>query len=162
MEHLWAPWRNAYVTASDATGKENKEKLFLTIGQSSDDEANFVFLRSKSVFAVLNRFPYNAGHTLIVPYREVCDLRDLADDEQKDLWDTVNQVSGMLERAFQPNGFNIGINVGAAAGAGIPSHLHVHVVPRWQNDVNFMTTQTETRVHPADLKEIYQKLKTAS
>ncbi|MEM1159210.1 MAG: HIT domain-containing protein [Verrucomicrobiota bacterium] len=161
MEHLWAPWRNAYVTASDESGKEDKDKLFLTIGQSGDDEANFVFLRSRSVFAVLNRFPYNAGHTLVVPYREVSDLRDLGNDEQKNLWDTVNQVSGLLERALHPDGFNIGINVGAAAGAGIPSHLHVHVVPRWQNDSNFMTAQTDTRVHPADLKEIYRKLKPA-
>jgi len=162
MEHLWAPWRNAYVTANDTSAEKNREKLFLTIGQSSDDEENLVFLRSKSVFAVLNRFPYNAGHTLVVPYREVADLRNLADNEQKDLWDTVNRVTGMMERAFQPNGFNIGINIGAAAGAGIPSHLHVHIVPRWQNDCNFMTAQTETRVHPADLKEIYQKLKSAS
>lgn len=158
MEHLWAPWRNAYVTASDETEKENKEKLFLTIGQSSDDEENLVFLRSKSVFAVLNRYPYNAGHTLVIPYREVSDMRDLSDNEQKDLWDTVNQVTSLLEKAFAPNGFNIGINVGEAAGAGIPNHLHVHIVPRWQNDTNFMSAQSETRVHPADLPEVYRKL----
>lgn len=158
MEHLWAPWRNAYVTSSDESSKKNHEKLFLTIGQSSDDEKNLVFLRSKSVFAVLNRFPYNAGHTLVIPYREVPDLRDLSADEQQDLWDTVNQVTSMLETAFQPNGFNIGINVGTAAGAGIPSHLHVHIVPRWQNDCNFMSATAETRIHPADLEEIYSKL----
>jgi ATP adenylyltransferase len=107
---------------------------------------------------VLNRFPYNAGHTLVVPYREVADLRDLSDDEQHDLWATVNQVTGLLEKAFNPNGFNIGINIGSAAGAGIPNHLHAHIVPRWQNDSNFMTAQAETRIHPAELKEIYAKL----
>lgn len=156
MEHLWAPWRNAYVTSNEDT---DRATLFKTIGQSSDDAKHFVFLRSKSVFAVLNRFPYNAGHTLVVPYREVGDLRDLSDDEQKDLWDTVNEVTRRLEAAFNPDGFNIGINIGAASGAGIPHHLHAHVVPRWKNDVNFMTTQAETRIHPAELEAIYEKLK---
>jgi len=159
MEHLWAPWRNAYVTSNDST---DKEKLFLTIGQSSDDETHLVFLRSKCVYAVLNRFPYNAGHTLIVPYREISDLRDLSSDEQEDLWSTVNRVTDLIEKTLHPDGYNIGINIGAAAGAGIPHHLHAHVVPRWKGDSNFMTTQAQTRIHPAELTEIYHKLSEAA
>lgn len=159
MEHLWAPWRNAYVTSNEEI--IDRAHLFKTIGQSSDDETHFVYLRSKSVFALLNRFPYNAGHTLVVPYREVGELKDLSDDEQKDLWNTVNQVTALMQKAFRPDGFNIGVNLGSAAGAGIPHHLHAHVVPRWQNDVNFMTTQAETRIHPAELETIYCQLKEA-
>ncbi|MGF1679499.1 MAG: HIT domain-containing protein [Candidatus Methylacidiphilales bacterium] len=155
MEHLWAPWRNAYVTG---TSPEKNEKLFFNIGQSNEDAAHLVFLRSKSVFAVLNRYPYNAGHTLVAPYREVGDIRLLSNDEASDLWSTVNRVISLLESAFHPHGFNIGINQGRAAGAGLPSHLHVHIVPRWEHDSNFMTAQAETRIHPAELSTIYNKL----
>ncbi|MEM6822158.1 MAG: HIT domain-containing protein [Verrucomicrobiota bacterium] len=155
MEHLWAPWRNAYVTSNDI---KSKETLFHDLGQSTNDEENFVFFRSKSVYAILNRFPYNASHSLVVPYRSVSDLRDLSQSELQDLWNTVNQVTTLIEKAFNPHGFNVGINIGASSGAGIPHHLHVHVVPRWKDDANFMTATAEVRVHPSELKEIYQKL----
>lgn len=155
MEHLWAPWRNAYVTAEDKGGTA---ELFRTIGQGEDDSAHFVFFRSKSVFVLLNRYPYNAGHSLVVPYREVSELQELSGGEQKDLWDTVNTTVALLKATLSPHGFNIGINIGEAAGAGIPHHIHVHVVPRWKNDVNFMTTQAQTRIHPAELETIYSRL----
>jgi ATP adenylyltransferase len=157
MEHLWAPWRGRYV----AGGDKPAERLFWEIGQSSDDAAHLVFARSKSCYALLNRYPYNSGHSLVVPYREVAELEDLSEQETLDLWGLVNRVIQALRVAFAPHGFNIGANLGAAAGAGLPRHLHIHVVPRWENDANFMTTTAETRVHPQDLEAVYQKLRAA-
>lgn len=156
MEHLWAPWRNAYVKKE----KQDIAKLFLEIGSSTDDCEHFVITRSKATFAVLNRYPYNGGHSLVVPYREVADLTDLTEDETQDLWQTVNRVNRALRSCFKPDGINIGINIGAAAGAGIPNHLHVHVVPRWHGDTNFMTSVNESRIHPADLQKVHEQLHT--
>ncbi len=154
MEHLWAPWRNRYVTSPQG----NRDQLFATLGQSTDDRANGVYARSKSAFAVLNLYPYNAGHTLVVPYRAVEDLSGLSDQESADLWKLVQKVTDALKKEFSPHGFNIGINIGESAGAGIPKHLHVHVVPRWSCDANFMTATAETRIHPNDLDTIFDKL----
>jgi ATP adenylyltransferase len=157
MEHLWAPWRNNYV---NDTGK-NADDLFYHIGQSADDEKNLVVHRGKSCYVMLNRFPYNAGHSLVIPYRPVAELPLLADDETTDLWRTVTLTVSALKRAFAPPGFNIGVNIGACAGAGLPGHLHVHIVPRWHDDVNFMTATADTRVHPNKLSNVHTALKQA-
>lgn len=155
MEHLWAPWRNAYVgKASVARGE-----TFVEIAQSHDDDKNFVLTRGKACFSVLNRYPYNTAHTLVLPYRVVADLDDLSQDELLELWQTVMRLKAVIREAFQPDGFNIGINLGAVAGAGIAAHLHVHLVPRWAGDVNFMTTTVETRVHPNDLPTVFRAIK---
>ncbi|MDR1305690.1 MAG: HIT domain-containing protein [Verrucomicrobiales bacterium] len=154
MEHLWAPWRNSYVSGD----QKKPADLFFQIGQSADDEANLVVRRGKSCYVMLNRFPYNAGHALVVPYRPVAELAQLADHETAELWQTVTLTVSALKKAFAPQGFNIGINLGACAGAGLPDHLHVHVVPRWHDDVNFMTATAGTRVHPSELEKIYTQL----
>jgi ATP adenylyltransferase len=154
MEHLWAPWRNRYVSGS----QKPPENLFWDIGQSSEDATNHVIARSKSCYAVLNRYPYNSGHTLVVPYRCVAGLEELSEGETLDLWALVNRVIAALQQAYHPQGFNIGMNLGTAAGAGLPKHLHVHIVPRWEHDANFMTTQAETRIHPHDLESVHQAL----
>jgi ATP adenylyltransferase len=158
MEHLWAPWRNSYIgtMGKDSVSQEN---LFLEIGQSSQDEANHVIHRSKSCYALLNRFPYNTAHLMVIPYRKAKELEGLSTDEQMDLWSTVQAMIHAIRACYQPQGFNIGLNIGAAAGAGIPDHLHIHLVPRWAGDANFMTTTAETRVHPSDLDTIYRDLK---
>jgi ATP adenylyltransferase len=155
MEHLWAPWRNTYIAAApDKSGD-----LFSRLAAAADDDAEFIFARTKACFAVLNRYPYNAGHAMVVPCR-VCDRLDaLSPGESADLWALVNRVIAALEAEFSPHGFNVGMNLGSASGAGIPRHLHVHVVPRWQNDANFMTTTAHTRVHPADLPALHARLK---
>lgn len=155
MEHLWAPWRNAYVKKHDMT---DTSKLFETIAQSNNDEEHFVILRSKACYAILNRYPYNLGHLMVIPYRAVPDLADLSQDELSDLWNTINRCTSLLRKTIQPKGFNVGINIGAAAGAGIPHHLHVHIVPRWEGDTNFMTTVEHTRIHPGDLEGVYKTL----
>ena len=156
MEHLWAPWRNTYV-------KQPQEKkaggVFEEMGRSSDDAANHVLARGKSCYAVLNIYPYNTGHLMIVPYRAIRDLDELADDELLELMTMLKRMKAAVTTAFAPHGFNIGINLGAAAGAGIEEHLHVHLVPRWRGDANFMTTTAETRVHPSDLEKVYEMLK---
>ena len=154
MEHLWAPWRNRYVTGEEKPG----EDLFRKIAQSSDDAVHYVLARTKASFAVLNRYPYNLGHLMVCPYREVDDLASLSAQESADLWTLVNRMTAALKKAMNPDGLNIGINLGTAAGAGVPKHLHVHVVPRWPNDANFLTTTGFTRIHPGDLPTVYAKL----
>jgi ATP adenylyltransferase len=154
MEHLWAPWRNRYVAGEEKPG----EDLFRKIAQSSDDASHYVLARTKASFAVLNRYPYNLGHLMVCPYREVDDLASLSAQESADLWTLVNRMTAALKKAMNPEGLNIGINLGTAAGAGVPKHLHVHVVPRWPNDANFLTTTGSTRIHPSDLPTVYAKL----
>jgi ATP adenylyltransferase len=155
MEHLWAPWRNSYVKhPQDAKGNP-----FAAIAQSSDDDVNYVLARGKSCFAVLNIYPYNTAHLMIVPYRATGDIDDLSDNELLELMTMLKRMKAAVKAAFNPQGFNVGINIGAAGGAGIEQHLHVHLVPRWRGDANFMTTTAETRVHPADLASVYAAIK---
>ena len=155
MEHLWAPWRNLYVQDN----QKNEGNVFARIAQGSDDEGNFVLARGKSCFAVLNIYPYNSGHLMIIPYRETGALEDLSDDELLDMMQMLKRMKLAVTAAFQPQGFNVGINIGTAAGAGIDQHLHMHLVPRWRGDVNFMTATAETRVHPTDLKSVYAAIR---
>ena len=155
MEHLWAPWRNIYVKHP----QEAKGDVFTQIAQSSDDEAHYVLARGKSCFAVLNLYPYNTGHLMVIPYRATGVLEDLGDDELLELMTMLKRMKAAVTTAYNPQGFNVGINIGAAGGAGIDSHLHVHLVPRWRGDSNFMTTTAETRVHPVDLATVYQTIR---
>ena len=155
MEHLWAPWRNSYVTQPSG-GRGN---VFSEIARSSDDKANHVLARGKSCFAVLNLFPYNTAHLMVVPYRVVPGLEELSDDETLELMTMLKRMKAAVTAGFHPDGFNVGINLGVAAGAGIEQHLHIHLVPRWRNDANFMTTTAETRIHPSDLPSVYAAIK---
>jgi ATP adenylyltransferase len=115
--------------------------------------------RSKNCYLVLNRYPYNAGHLLVVPYREVSGLSDLNTDERADFMESLIQAEDILRNALNPDGFNIGFNLGSAAGAGIPKHLHAHVVPRWNGDTNFMPVLGETRVLPQSLEAMWERLR---
>jgi ATP adenylyltransferase len=155
MEHLWAPWRDLYVTHPPGGHGD----VFAEIARSSDEEANHVLARGKSCFAVLNLYPYGTGHLMIVPYRATGALEDLGDDELLEIMTMLKRMKAAIGAVYHPHGFNIGINLGAAAGAGIESHLHVHLVPRWRNDSNFMTTTAQTRVHPCELGSVYAALK---
>ncbi len=155
MEHLWAPWRNLYVQDP----QKISGNIFAKIAQGSEDETNYVLSRSKSCFAVLNAYPYNSGHLMIIPYREIAALEDLSDDELLDMMTMLKKLKAAVTAAFQPHGFNVGINLGVAAGAGIEQHLHIHLVPRWRNDANFMTTTAATRVHPRDLGATYAAIR---
>lgn len=137
----------------------DRENVFTAIANSSEDEANHVLARGKSCFAVLNLYPYATGHLMVVPYRATNALEDLSDDELLEIMSMLKRMKAALSAIYQPHGFNVGINLGAAAGAGIDTHLHVHLVPRWRNDANFMTTVAQTRVHPNDFDVVYAAMK---
>ena len=156
MDSLHAPWRIEYILAPK---KEENIGLFARIAQSGDDEANFVVVRDRSCFALLNRYPYNGGHLMVVPYKEVADLHGLTDEELADLWKLVRRCITALTAAMKPDGFNVGINLGKVAGAGIAEHLHVHIVPRWNGDTNFMPVIAHTSVVPDALKAIADRLR---
>jgi ATP adenylyltransferase len=156
MESLHAPWRIEYILSAKP---ELKEGLFARIAQSSDDEENLVVVRDRTCFALLNRYPYNGGHLMVVPYKEAADLNGLTDEELTDLWKLVRRCINALTAVMKPDGFNVGINLGKVAGAGIAGHLHIHVVPRWNGDTNFMPVIANTGVVPDALKEIAAKLR---
>ena len=159
MEVLHAPWRIQYILAKK--GRDCEGSLFANIGQSSEDERNHVVARQRHAYAVLNTYPYNPGHILVVPYRQVVDLVDLGNDEMLDLMNLVRRCQRALADTMSPQGVNIGINIGAAAGAGIQEHLHVHIVPRWKGDTNFMPVTAEARVLSEALDETASKLRDA-
>jgi ATP adenylyltransferase len=156
MDTLHAPWRIEYILSPKP---ELKDGLFTRIAQSSDDVENLVIVRDRTCFALLNRFPYVGGHLMTVPYKEVADLHGLTDEELADLWKLTRRCLAALTAVMKPDGFNVGINLGKVAGAGIAEHLHIHVVPRWNGDTNFMPVLANTTVLPEALKEIAEKLR---
>jgi ATP adenylyltransferase len=159
MESLCAPWRIEYILAPKPEPTETS--LFTRIAQSNDDEANHVIARDRTCYAVLNTYPYVGGHLMVVPYKQTRDLHGLTDEELGDLMKLVRRCQDALTKVMKPNGFNIGINIGKAAGAGIEEHLHVHVVPRWAGDTNFMPVIANVSVLPEALKELAAKLRAA-
>ncbi|MCM8774362.1 MAG: HIT domain-containing protein [Candidatus Omnitrophica bacterium] len=153
MDRLWAPWRIDYVT------KKNKGNcIFCKAYRDNKDKDNLIFYRSKYCFALLNLFPYNNGHTMIVPNRHVGEPDKLRDEEFLDIIHTKIKVLSILKKVLKPNGFNIGINIGKDAGAGIKNHLHIHIVPRWAGDTNFMPVIFNTKIISQSLEELYKKL----
>lgn len=156
MESLHAPWRIEYILAPKPVLSES---LFTRIAQSNDDEANYVIVRDRTCFALLNTYPYNGGHLMVVPYRQTPDLNGLTDEELADLFKLTRRCQNALIKVMKPDGFNIGINMGKVAGAGIVEHLHVHVVPRWLGDSNFMPVIAGTTVVPQALKELAAQLR---
>ena len=157
MESLHAPWRIEYILAPKPPGGGGG--LFKRIADSNDDEGNLVVVRERTCFAVLNRYPYNGGHLLIVPYKETPDLNGLADEELADLFKLTRRCQNVLTAVMQPHGFNIGLNLGTVAGAGVTDHVHIHVVPRWNGDTNFMPVLGQTRVVPQALTELAARLR---
>ena len=131
------------------------------MAHSIDDEANYIIARDRTCYAVLNTYPYTGGHLLVVPYKQTPDLEGLTDDELADLWKLTRRCLDALRQVMKPDGFNIGINLGKSAGAGIMEHLHIHVVPRWNGDTNFMPVIANTTVLPEALADLAAKLRTA-
>jgi ATP adenylyltransferase len=153
MEHLWAPWRIKYILGEKETGC-----FFCRKPQETDDAKNHILIRDRTCFALLNTYPYNAGHLMIAPYKHTGDLDDLTEAELGDLLVLTRRCKQLLARAMKPDGFNIGLNAGRVAGAGVEDHLHLHIVPRWNGDTNFMPVLGETRVIPQALDELYAAL----
>jgi ATP adenylyltransferase len=159
MEHLHAPWRIDYILAPKEP--KGEDSLFTQIAQSSDDEANLVLWRGQSCYVVMNRYPYSGGHLMVVPYRQVANLDDLDQQELSALMEATQNSIRVLRHIMKPSGFNIGMNLGAVAGAGIQEHLHMHIVPRWEGDTNFMPVIGATAVLPEALEALAEKLRAA-
>lgn len=172
LDRLWAGWRYAYVSglnegthaqsSDDPVDGGDGRTLFEVLADGDHgDEETFVVHRGPTCFAVLNVFPYTSGHLMVLPRRAVAELSGLTDEEYLELWATVRDAVSAMEKAFDPGGINVGVNLGRAAGAGIPGHLHVHVVPRWSGDTNFTTTVANVRVLPEALEESWRRLREA-
>jgi len=161
MDILHAPWRIDYILAPKRPVAEGQPSIFTDIAHSSDDEGNHVLARSRTCYVVLNTFPYNGGHLMVVPYRQTAGFDELTDDELLDLMHMTRRSVQALREALKPQGFNVGVNLGKCAGAGIIEHLHVHIVPRWEGDTNFMPVLANTRVVPEALKETAAKIRAA-
>jgi ATP adenylyltransferase len=158
MDTLHAPWRIEYILAPKPASAQS---LFANIAQSSDDEANCVIARDRTCYALLNTYPYTGGHLMVVPYKQTRDFNGLTDQEITDLMKLTRRCQNALTKLMKPDGFNIGVNLGKVAGAGIQEHLHIHVVPRWEGDTNFMPVLASTTVVPQALKELASQLRAA-
>lgn len=150
-DRLWAPWRIKYI-------KNIKKQKCIFCQAKISKSKDYVLLRTKHSLAMLNIFPYNNGHTMVAPLRHLKDLAQLKEAEILDLCQTLNRIKKLLDQALRPDGYNIGINLSRHAGAGIPGHLHIHIVPRWQGDTNFMPVLSDTKVISQSLDELYKQL----
>src|SRR5262249_25492824 len=159
MESLYAPWRIQYILAPKPAATD--DSVFSRIAQSSDDETNLVVARDRTCFALLNKYPYTGGHLMVVPYKQSPDLQGLTAEEMADMMKLVRRCQDALTAVMKPDGFNIGINLGKVAGAGIEAHVHIHVVPRWSGDTNFMPVVGSTMVLPEALVDLAKKIRAA-
>lgn len=154
MESLWAPWRVEYFQAEP----EGRRDFLSEAAQSSDDAAHLVVARRKSAFLIMNKFPYSAGHLMAVPYRKIHVMEELTEGEVLELWELSIHAQKLLSVAVKAQGFNVGWNLGKAAGAGVDDHLHIHIVPRWVGDSNFIAVIGGTRIIPEALQPLYERL----
>lgn len=167
MKLLFAPWRSDYSTSSDGTKKENateSECVFCSHCSTDNKEHNkkhYILEQTNSSIVILNLYPYNAGHLLVVPKKHTATLDALTQEERAELMELTSKYNKLLVNALGAQGINVGMNLGKAAGAGIPSHIHIHLLPRWIGDTNFIATLGNTKTISFDLNEIYQKLKAA-
>ena len=155
MKQLWAPWRLEYIVAEE----KPDGCIFCVFPQQDEDEKNLIIHRGKHAFVIMNRFPYSNGHLLIPPYRHVADITELTDEENLEIMQLTQKCCTVLKAICKPDGFNIGINLGTAAGAGIADHVHLHIVPRWNGDTNFMPVFADIKVVPQALETTYKQLK---
>lgn len=158
LERLWAGWRSTYVSNFGTDDSEDKGCVFCRILDHADDREAYVVRRFDACAVVLNAYPYGSGHCMVLPYRHVGQLEELDEGALGELWRVVTDGVRAVKAAYSPGGVNVGANLGPAAGAGVPGHLHVHVLPRWEGDTNFMTSVAETRVLPEPLSVTYDKL----
>lgn len=156
-EILWAPWRMQYIE-KPSTGTGGGGDIFVDLPAENDDRKNLILYRGERAFVIMNAFPYTNGHLLIAPYRQVSDIAQMNDQELLEVNQLVAKAVTWLRKAYNPDGFNVGVNMGRAAGAGIPQHVHWHIVPRWNGDTNFMTVVGQVRVMPQTLEESYDRL----
>ncbi len=153
MDQLWAPWRMTYISKVDEPGC-----FFCRDLAEANDAENLIVRRGKRCFCVMNRFPYNVGHLLVAPNAHKARLDLLDDAELLEFWTLTRDMQGLLEKVMQPQGFNLGVNLGRVAGAGVEGHIHLHIVPRWNGDTNFMPVVADTKVMPEALSALHARL----
>ena len=153
MEQLWAPWRIKYIQMGKTKGC-----ILCDEPKENDDVSNYILYRGEKNFVIMNSYPYNAGHLMVAPYRHVANLEDLTAEERNEHFEIVSRSVSVLKQVFQPEAFNIGMNLGRVAGAGLDEHIHTHIVPRWGGDTNFMPILTDTKVLNEALAETYARL----
>ena len=165
LEHLWAGWRREYIveaTQRERAGESSQDAadcVFCRLAASGPpSEDNLVVWRGELTFVVMNAYPYASGHVLVMPLRHVGPLSELTEGESAELWLATQRAAATIEQAYEPDGLNLGANFGRAAGAGLPAHVHLHVLPRWSGDTNFMTSVSETRVMPETLQLSWKRL----
>jgi len=156
MDIIWAPWRIEYITQPKEPGC-----IFCIKPSENQDKKNFILLRGERCFVIMNFYPYNNGHLMIVPFRHISDIAELTVDEKLEMMDLLALSKEALQKTMSPNGFNIGMNLGEVAGAGIKDHLHFHIVPRWNGDTNFMPVCAHAKVVSEGLAETWEKLRKA-
>jgi len=157
LDYIWTPWRMKYIQERH----DYEDCIFCCAAKEHDDEKNLIFYRGEHVFLILNRYPYTSGHVMCVPYDHQARLQDLTQAARYEMMDMVNRCIEVLQSLYHPDGFNVGLNLGEMAGAGVADHLHTHIVPRWSGDTNFMSSIGDTRVLPEDLPTSYQRIKAA-
>ena len=157
MDHIYSPWRKEYFDRD----KNKPACVFCEAAKQPDNPENLIVFLGKLAFVILNRYPYTSGHLMVVPYMHSKDMADLSDDTLLEMMQLTQKAVRVLGQEYQPQGFNIGMNLGAVAGAGITEHLHMHVVPRWQGDANFVSVIGQTRVLPETLEETYHRMREA-
>jgi ATP adenylyltransferase len=155
MKHLWAAWRMKYIDKSES----EPGCVFCNAQAKPDNAENLIVARETGAFVILNKFPYTSGHVMVVPFQHADSLELLDQPTRAEMMELVSRATTVLRAVYKPQGFNIGINIGAAAGAGVPGHIHIHIVPRWGGDTNFMSTVGEVRVLPEELQESYRRIK---
>ncbi len=159
MERLWAPWRMAYITGESQ--KKEKGCIFCLKSKQRSDAKNLIVLRGREAFVIMNIFPYNNGHLMVAPYRHIGDLGKLRDSELLEMMNLARRCQRAIAATMRPDGFNLGFNLGRTAGAGIADHVHLHLVPRWNGDTNFMPVLAGTKVISEGLAQTYRKLRKA-
>ncbi|HTP43795.1 MAG TPA: HIT domain-containing protein [Candidatus Acidoferrum sp.] len=157
MDYLWTPWRYRYI----ADAAKDTGCIFCDAVAANDDAKTQIVHRGTSCFVILNRYPYTSGHVMVVPYAHVADLGAADPEMLSEMMRIAQRVQEALQKIYRPDGYNLGMNLGRAAGAGVTGHLHMHVLPRWAGDANFMTVIGETRVEPEELATTYEKLRKA-
>jgi ATP adenylyltransferase len=159
MDYLWTPWRFAYI--EEVTKGKPPDCLFCDALAQNRDEETLIVYRGNKAFIILNRFPYTSGHVMLVPYQHVPDLAGCDPEALGEIMFFSQRLDAIFRKEYKPDGANLGMNLGRAAGAGVAGHIHLHMLPRWFGDTNFMTVAGETRVHPEELRTTYKRLRAA-
>jgi ATP adenylyltransferase len=161
MDYLWTPWRYSYIVGPRTKPDDRTECVFCAAAACPDDEKSLVVYRGQHNFIILNRFPYTSGHVMVVPYAHVATLEEMSEEALTEMMHLARDCEKVLQAVYDPDGLNLGLNIGKSAGAGVAGHIHLHALPRWTGDANFMTPIAETRVLPEDLAVTWRRLRAA-